>query len=58
MKDRIIELLENEYDALDVISINDKLGLTSVDELRELQGYLDELVQDLVVYQTKSFLSR
>lgn len=53
MKEKITLLLENEYDALDIITINDKLGLTSVDELRELQVCLEELVKELVVYQTK-----
>ena len=53
MKERIVELLKNEYDAIDIITINDKLGLSSVDELRDLQGYLDELADELVVYITK-----
>lgn len=53
MKEKILELLESEFDALDVMVINDKLGLTTVEELRELQYALNELIDELVVYQTK-----
>lgn len=53
MYQRVIDLLENENDALDLMTINDRLGLTSVDELKELQSILDGLVKDLTVYQTK-----
>lgn len=53
MKERILELLDKEYDALDIITINDKLGLTTVEELQSLQFYLDELISELEVYLTK-----
>ena len=53
MKERIVEILDKEYDALDIMAINDRLGLTTVEELRNLQAYLEELVNELVVYQTK-----
>ena len=53
MKERILEILEKEYDALDIMAINDLLGLSTVEELQNLQAYLDELVRELVVYQTK-----
>ena len=53
MYQNVIDLLEHENDALDLMSINDRLGLKSVDELKELQKILDELVKDLTVYQTK-----
>ena len=53
MKERIVEILDKEYDALDIMTINDLLGLTTVEELQNLQAYLEELVNELVVYQTK-----
>lgn len=53
MKDRIIELLQNEYDALDLMSIYDLLDLKSNEDLALLQNYLYELVDEMVVYQTK-----
>lgn len=52
MRDKILELLEGEFSALDVMTINDKLGLTSVDELRDLEYELDLLVKDQIVYLT------
>ena len=41
MKERIVELLNTEYDALDIMAINDRLGLTSVEDLRNLLVVLD-----------------
>ena len=32
MKERIVEILDKEYDALDIMTINDLLGLTTVEE--------------------------
>lgn len=52
MRDEILELLDGEFSALDVITINDKLGLTSVDDLRTLEYELDLLVKDEIVYLT------
>lgn len=52
MRENILKLLENEYSALDTMTINDKLGLTSVDELRSLEYELDLLVKDQIVYFT------
>ena len=53
MKERILEILEKEYDALDIMALDAKLGLTTAEEWRDLQAYLQELVNELVVYQTK-----
>lgn len=53
MKEQVLNILENEFDALDIMAINDRLGLTTVEELRDLQFAIDELVKELVVYQTK-----
>ncbi len=53
MKEEVLKVLENEYSALDIISINDQLGLTTVEELQELENTLTSLVQDYEVYYTK-----
>ena len=53
MKDIVIKRLENIYDAKDIIEINDLLGLTTAEELRELQDTLEELVQDYILFRTK-----
>lgn len=52
MKDKILELLEHEYSALDIMTINDKLGCTTVEELQEIEYELDILTKELVVYLT------
>lgn len=53
MKEDILNLLNKEYDALDVMSIYDKLELKDTEELGLLQNYLYELVDEMKVYQTK-----
>ena len=53
MKDKVLDILNKELNALDLIAINDLLGLKTVDELKELTHYLDELVKENIVYQTK-----
>lgn len=52
MREKILELLENEYSALEIMTINDKLGLTSVEELQSLEYELDLLIKDHIVYFT------
>ena len=52
MRTKILELLEDEYSALDVMTINDRLNLKTVDELKELQYELDLLVSEHIVYFT------
>ncbi|MCH5166768.1 MAG: ribonuclease R [Erysipelotrichales bacterium] len=52
MKERLLELLENEFSALDIMTINDKLGCTTVEELQEIEYELDILTKELVVYLT------
>lgn len=49
MKERIIELL-NTNTTLTIMDINDKLGLTTIEEYQRLQTVLDELVSDGVLY--------
>lgn len=53
VKKRILDLLESEFSAIDLMTINDRLGLETVDELKELQTSLNELVDSLDVYLTK-----
>ena len=53
MKEKVLNFLNTQYDALDIMAINDALGLTTPDELAELITTLNELVSDLVVYETK-----
>ena len=43
MKDEILNLLKDEYDALDVMTIYDRLNLKNTEELGTLQNYLYEL---------------
>lgn len=52
MREKILELLEGEFSALDIITINDRLGLTSVEDLETLTRELDLLVSDEIVYLT------
>lgn len=49
MKEKIIELLTNTT-TLTIMEINDKLGLSTIEEYRRLQTILDELVSDGVLY--------
>lgn len=61
MKERIIKLLSDDKagkpigktGALSIEEIAQLLGLESVDELQELQFYLDELINELQIYLTK-----
>lgn len=49
MKEKIIELL-NSNTTLTIVDINDKLGLSTIEEYQRLQNVLDELVRDGVLY--------
>lgn len=49
MKERIIEVL-NEIPSLTIMELNDKLGLTTIDEYQKLQSDLDSLVSDGILY--------
>ena len=53
MKDKILEYLEEKESAKEIIDINDFIGLTSADELYELQKELDDLVKNGIVHETK-----
>ena len=53
MKEEIINILKNVYDAKEAIEINDMLALSSAEEYRELEECLEQLVQEFVLYRTK-----
>jgi ribonuclease R len=53
MKQNILEVLKDKYEALDLIAINDLLNLNTPNELKELELTLAELVNEYKVYKTK-----
>ena len=53
IKDKLLKILENIHEAKSLIEINDLLNLKTVDELKELQNILKELVDNYTIYYTK-----
>ena len=53
MKEKIINVMNDKYEALDVIEINDLLELSTPEDLNRLNNFLNELVNDGIVYKTK-----
>ena len=53
MKEQILEILDNIHEAKTLIEINDLLGLTTAEELKELQDTLEKLSEECIVYKTK-----
>ena len=53
MKEQIINVLSDRYEALDVIEINDMLGLTTSEDLNRLNNFINELVTAGIIYKTK-----
>ena len=53
MKEKITEILDNIYEAKSLIEINDLLGLTTAEELKELDDSLNKLVDEDIMYRTK-----
>ena len=53
MKEQIINVLSDRYEALDVIEINDLLKLTTSEDLSRLNNFLNELVDSGIIYRTK-----
>ena len=53
MKEKVIAGLSEIYEAKTIIEINDLLGLSTAEELKELQDTLELLVTDNIMYQTK-----
>lgn len=52
MRENIIRVLDDRYEALDLIAINDLLELKTPEELKELENLLDELYKENIVYKT------
>lgn len=53
MKDKIIEKLENIFEAKTLIEINDLLNLTTPDELNEVEKAINELTEECIIYKSK-----
>lgn len=53
MRELILTKLDKVLDAMDIISINDLLGLKTADELRELQEEIAKLEKEFIIYRTK-----
>ena len=52
MRDDIINILKNNEKALDIYEIQHKLGIESIEELKELSKELMKLEDDVIVYHT------
>ena len=53
MKEKIIEILKDETKAKSVNEINDKLGLTTVEEIEKLESILEEMTKDGIIHESK-----
>lgn len=53
MKQDILDILKDKYEAMNLITINDLLELETAEELKELELTLEELVKECKVYKTK-----
>ena len=53
MKEKVINVMNDKYEALDVIEINDLLELSTPEDLNRLNNFLNELVNEGIVYKTK-----
>lgn len=53
MKEEILKLLDDKYEALDLIEINDLLNLTTPEDLKLLEKTLNALVDECILYKTK-----
>ena len=53
MKDNIIDVLNEIYEAKTLIEINDMLGLTTAEELKEVEKNLEKLEEECIIYKTK-----
>ena len=53
MKEQILNVMNDRYEALDIIEINDLLDLKTPEELSELSNAVEELVKENLIYKTK-----
>ena len=52
MKDDILNILSNSDKALDIIEIQNLLGLSSVDDLKKITSILNELEDEVIIYHS------
>ena len=53
MKEQVLNVMNDRYEALDVIEINDLLELVTPEDLSRLNNALDALVKENLLYRTK-----
>jgi len=53
VKEQVLNILNDRYEALETIEINDILGLTTPEDLSRLNNALDALVKENLLYKTK-----
>ena len=53
LRDKLIKVLDNIYEAKDLMQINDLMQLKTPEELKDLQDVIKELVDEYVLYNTK-----
>ena len=53
MRENVLYVLDNLYDAKDLIAINDLLNLKTPQELKGLENTLNELIDEYLVFKTK-----
>jgi len=52
MKDKVLEVLNDRVDALNLIAINDLIDLKTAEELKMLENSLEDLYKENIVYKT------
>jgi len=53
MKEQILNVMNDRYEALDIIEINDLLELSTPEDLSRLGNAVEELVKENLIYKTK-----
>ena len=53
MKEQILNVMNDRYEALDIIEINDLLELATPEDLNRLNNAMDSLVKENLIYKTK-----
>ena len=53
MKEQILNVMNDRYEALDIIEINDLLELKTPEELSKLSNAIEELIKENLIYKTK-----
>ncbi len=53
MKEKIVEVLDKQQKAIDLMQINDLLNLKTSEDFQELTNNINELIKDGIVHETK-----